>query len=225
MRGPARRGLPPGGALMGRLLLLLALAGCGGDYAFHDPDVVPPAQPPGVDPDEFGAPPDWKDCFGGLRGIYSNLPVGHPDVEPPEGAEPPDDPRGLDWWDRVAFERYDPTLDFGPHWFPVDEGLAGDPDYFAVRWLGWIRVWSNTRLEAVLGSADDAWILIDGETVVARPGVRDFAPEAVEVPVRTGQHPFEIRFAHRSGDSGFRFRVTGGDVTLCHPVYGERPSD
>lgn len=197
----------------------LLLVACGAEYAFHEPEPVPPAPPPGFVFDEFGAPPDWRDCFPGFRGIYSNLPADHPDVRPLLEELPVDDPRGLDWWDQVAFERYDPSLDFGPEWWPVDEGLAGDPAYFGVRWLGWIRVWSNTRLEMILGSSDDAWVLIDGQTVVARPGLRDFEPEVISVPVRPGQHSFEIRYAHRSGPGGFRFRVLSGDVSLCHPDY------
>lgn len=203
---------------MRALVAVAMLAGCQ-EYEIHDPPVVPPAEPPGAEQGEFGAPPDWTDCFGGFVGVYSNLTVDHPDVEPPVGDPGPSDPLAVDWWDAVAFDAYDPSLDFGANWWPVDQGLAADPSYFAVRWMAWIRAWSDTDLQVVLGSSDDVWVFIDGEPVVARPGVQAFDPSTVSIPLASGQYPLEIRYAHRAGDSAFRFRVIGGDASICYPQF------
>ena len=197
------------------------LAGCN-EYSLREPPPVPPAEPPGDDPADVGAPPDWQNCFEGFHGEYSNLSVDHPDVEPrrgdPEASEDPDD---LDWWDEPSFQRFDASLDMGTGWYPVDDGLQADPAYFAVRWRGWIRAWSGTSLQFTLGSADDAWVSIDGDVVAALPGIRDFEPQVFDVPLSAGQYPIEIRYAHRAGDSGFRFRATGGDVTICYPEWSD----
>lgn len=203
-------------------LALLLLTGCQ-EYSLHKPPVVPPAKPPGAQQGEHGAPPNWQDCPGGYLGLYSNLTVDHPDVEPDPEAPPPEDPLALDWWDTVAFERFDPYLDFGGNWWPVDEGLQADPRYFAVRWLAWIRAWDHTEVRLAFGSSDDAWVLVDGEPVVAHPGVGPFEPEVVSFPLRAGQFPLEVRYAHRAGpDSGLRVRVLSGNVSICYPSYSPK---
>ena len=114
------------------LVLLLACS----EYRVREGEDVPVAEPPGRD-DEIGDPPEWADCFEGLTGYYANLETTHPDVERIVNVS---DPTLLDWWENIVFDRFDPSLVFGPTWYPVDEGLIDDPDYFAVRWVGWLRV-------------------------------------------------------------------------------------
>ena len=192
------------------------------DYSLRDPPKVPVATPPGDPGDDGGEPPDWQDCFQGFLGEYSNLPVDHPFVEPdPLVEEGPLDLTTLDWWDEPSFHEFSPSLDFGSNWWPVDEGLAGDPAYFTVRWLAWLRAWDDTTLEFSLGSADDVWIILNDEVVLADPGVKDFEPRTVTLDLDAGQFPIEIRYAHRAGESGFRFRVLSGDVSLCYAEYDE----
>ncbi|MBX2802059.1 MAG: hypothetical protein KTR31_30540 [Myxococcales bacterium] len=200
--------------------LIAMLAGCGQDIGFFDDDPPLPAQPPG-DEDE-GNPPDWQNCFQGWRGVYSNLTIDHPHVTPRPADEPPStDPTQLDWWDREAFEKFDPTLDFGGNWWPVDEGLEGDPAYFGVYWHAWIRAWSNTTLEFSLGSSDDAWVIVDGEAIADNPGIQDFERQTYSVQLSDGQYPIEVYYAHRaSEESGFSFRVVSGDVSICYPDFG-----
>lgn len=206
------------------LALVALLAGCS-EYVVERPDPPPPAEPPGRDPDaDFGQPPDWSDCAEGWYGQYYNLTADDPAVEPDADDRAPDDPTSLDWWDpdRVAWRDFDGTLDLGANWWPVDEGLEGDPAYFAVRWTAWMRVWNGGTLSFTLGSASDGWVLLDGEVLAAQPGPHGFAPETYDVQVAAGQYPFDLRVAHRAGDeSAFRFRVLSGDVSVCYPDFSE----
>lgn len=204
------------------MLVWLALA-CN-EYVVHDAPPPPVAEPPGQEIDAQGEPPsNWADCSSGFYGLYFNLPADHPDVEPAADTPPPA-PNQVDWFttDHLAFAQYDPTLDFGQNWWPVDDGLEGDPAYFAVSWTAWIRMDDGGPLSFVIGSSDDMWVDVDDETIVDRAGVRDFEPETVtsEVSLNSGVHPIRVRFAHRSGaDNGFRFRVLGDTVTLCYPEF------
>ncbi len=202
------------------LLLLLACS----EQTVRVIDEVPVAAPPGEDADDFGSPPDWADCTSGYAGRYFNLPDSHPDVEPAEDVREADTYDELDWWDeqRLSFARFDPSLDFGSNWWPVDEGLSADPAYFTASWVAWVRVWDDGTTEFSAGSSDDLWIDINGETVIALPGVHDFASQTFSLDLRSGQYPIEIHFAHRSGDSALRFRPLDSErVTICYPDFSE----
>jgi hypothetical protein len=204
------------GTLLPVFMGLTALCACQ-EYSVFGPDreIVEVASPNGQSDDGLGDPPDWSDCMSGFVGSYTNLSSSHAALEDPSVT--PDDPREVDWWDEVDFERYDPSLDFGATWWPIDEGLEGDPEHYVVRWRGWIRAYSATDLQLVLGVVGDAWILLDQEVrhVVAAQAV--FEPETVTLSVPSGQIPIDVRYAHRGGDSGFRLRVTGGDLIWCYP--------
>ena len=39
--------------------------------------------------------------------------------------------------------------------------------------------------------------------------------------IDSGQFPLQVRYAHRSGESGFRFRVLSGDVQICYPDFSD----
>jgi len=201
------------------ILLVLACS----EYGVREPDPPAPADPPGVDPDaDFGKPPDWQDCYAGYYGQYYNLPVDHPDVEPEADTPAPGDPDALDWWDasRLSYRQFDGSLDLGSNWWPVDDGLEGDPRYFSVRWTAWIRAWSGTQVAVQLSVEGDAWVLADKEVVVALPASEDPAAQTFDFSLAGGQYPFDVRFAQRSGDlSTFRFRVIGGDVSVCYPDF------
>lgn len=198
---------------------MIALWACS-DYEVRSEEPPAPVEPAGLDPEaDVGSPPDWASCSEGWHGVYANLDLGDPMVEP-EADVPVDDPRSLDWWEDPSFRDFAGSLDLGQEWWPVDEGIGADPLYFAVRFTAWIRGWNDSSVEVLLGSQDDAWILLNDEVVVARPGIRDFEPETISFPVQAGQFPIELRYAHRAGSSsGLRFRVLGGDVSLCHPDF------
>ena len=203
-------------------MLLLSLLACT-EQTVRVINEVPVAEPPGEESDDFGSPPQWADCTEGYAGQYYNLPTTHADVEPAEDVRPADTYTDLDWWDssRLAFSRFDPSLDHGSNWWPVDEGLSGDPAYFSARWVAWIRIWEDGVVSFTAAGADDLWVDINNETVIAMPGVKAFEPETFELQMSSGQYPLEVRFAHRSGDSGMRFRPIGGeDVTICYPDFG-----
>jgi hypothetical protein len=133
------------------------------------------------------------------------------------------DPALLDWWDPdyLSFQDYDGSLDIGSNWWPVDEGLEGDPAYFSVRWTAWLRVWrDDSPVSVQLGAQDDAWILVNEAVVASLPGVHDFEPQTITLPVVSGQYPIDIRYAHRAGaESGFRFRIVEGDADICYPDF------
>lgn len=210
---------------------LLLLVACS-EFVLREAPVVPPADPPADDPDAaFGDPPDWSTCSSGWYGQYYNLPGDHPDVEPPLDADTSgeaDVPAmdELDWWadDRLAFRRYDPSLDFGANWWPVEQGIEGDPAYFSTRWTAWMRVTSGSTIEVVLGAQSVAWLEFDGEPVLevtsADAGQDSLDAQVYEVPVRSGQFPVELRFGQlEAGASGFRFRIVSGDAVLCYPDF------
>jgi hypothetical protein len=201
--------------------VVLIAAGCTPEFQVNSGPKVPPAEPPGDRVDDLGDPPDWQDCPGGWRGVYSNLSIDHPFVAPRPNDDPaPTDPGEVDWWDRPAFEKFDASLDFGQNWWPVDEGLEGDPAYFAVYWHAWVRAWSGTTMSFSLGSADDAWVFL-GETPIAEaPGIHEFVREPYSVSLDAGVYPIEVWFAHRGSPSAaFSFRVLSGDVSICYPDF------
>ena len=204
--------------LVGVMLLTVA---CTPDYSARAQDPVPPAQPPGDVADDGGDPPDWASCPGGFYGRYFNLPYDHPQVEPEEAFLPGVDPTTLDWWDDkyAAFEQFDPGLDLGANWWPVEQGGVDDPRYFSTKWTAWLRVEKKGDIEFVVGGTSDVWMLLDGEVVHAIEGSDTFEPELVTLNLNTGQMPLELRFAHRQGTSAFRFRLAGGDARICYPEF------
>ena len=194
------------------IMTLVFLLACS-EYWVREAANVPVADPPGTD-DELGDPPEWADCFEGLTGYYANLANDHPDVQTDVVVS---DPTLLDWWDEVVFDRFDPSLVFGSTWYPVDQGLADDPDFFAVRWVGWLRVWSEDEpLQVMLGAGTDAFVSIDGELVASATNV-DYEPETFDLELGKGQYPLLVWYAHRDGPGGFQMRFSSGDVTYCAP--------
>jgi hypothetical protein len=201
------------------------VAACGYEGVLRSPPPPPPAEPPGLDETGVGDPPDWQSCSQGWRGIYGNLTVHHPDVDPrPLDPLAGTDPLLLDWWDSPSFEQYNPTLDFGQNWWPVDEDLEDDPAYFAVYWHAWLRMWESGDFEFQLGSADDSWVYVNGEPIAERPGIQDFTRAEYSVNLEAGQYPIEVYFAHRqSVTDGFSFRPlsTSDTASICYPLFEE----
>ena len=201
------------------MIFVLTVLACQ-EYTIYEPPEVPPAEPPGLPEQGFGDPPNWNDCLEGWHGRYNNLTVDHPDVNPAPDAPIPTDPDALDWWDDLTYDQFEPGLDFGTNWWPVDEGLKEDPSYFAAHWVAWLRAWDDTTLEFTLGSSDDSWVILNNDIIAELPGVHGFDQQTWAVDVDSGQYPITIRYAHRQAGSGFRFRVISGDVSLCYPDFG-----
>jgi hypothetical protein len=203
---------------------LVLLVACS-DYGVEGAPPVPPAEPP-PDEDEFGDPPDWNDCLSGWHGQYVNFSVEDTLVNPPRSEEPEADPYRLDWWDDVAFEQFDPSLDFGENWWPVDEGLDADPQFFGVHWRAWIRTTSGVDVTLTLGSKDDSWVALNETVIASDPGIHPFLPTTYSAYIESGQYPIEVFYAHRKGaSSGFQFRFLTGDLQLCYADYSEQTEE
>ena len=206
--------------------LLLSLFACS-EFTVHKSPDPPVAQPPGDERDEWGEPPDWSSCTQRYDGRYTNLPGNHPDLLGADGdsgdtgaprlSPAPADPSELDWWDAtyLAFRREEATLDQGGDWWPVDEGLEGDPQGWAGRWLAWLRIESGGSHRFVLGASTDAWLLVDGEVLARIDSAPRFEPATVELSLEAGQRRLELRTAQRGGESGLSFRPIGEDLAIC----------
>lgn len=213
-------------------LVAAGLVACGNEGAIFQPDPPPPAEPPGTVIDAQGEPPnDWVNCGSGHFALYFNLAENEPfvgDVEGDTGSTLPGvdpiDPAAVPFWfdDHLAFSKYDVSLEFGPNWWPVDEGLANDPRYFATQWTSWLRVFNdNQNVQIVLAAETDVFITIGENTQIVRSDVR-YAPEIIDLPLDTGVYPVTIRYAQRKGqDGGFRFRVVNPaeQARICWPDF------
>ena len=202
--------------------LFFLLLGCS-EYQVYEPPVLPPAEPPGVPPASVGAPPDWTDCDLGYAGHYINLSPADMGVAPPDSG-PGDElvQDTLNWWDtnRPQIADYDPSLDKGSNWWPLDEGVEGDPAYFAAWWVVWIKAHNATEATFTLGAATDAWVYLDNKLVGSQSGKTELRADTFAVSLRAGQYPIVIYAAQRGGpESALRFRWLTGDVVLCYPDF------
>lgn len=194
--------------------------GCGQEVGIGGREKPPVAQPPGDDGDDLGSPPDWQDCLEGWRGQYSNLTADNRFVTPGPKIEVPTTVEGLNLWNDPEYEQYDPSLDMGQNFWPMDEGLEGDPAYFAVYWHAWVRAWSNTTLSFLLGSSDDSFVYVNGAPIAQNPGIHGFERVRYDIALEAGQYPIEVWFAHRgSADAAMSFRHIEGDVSFCYPEF------
>jgi len=206
-----------------RALIAVALLGLGCSDSLLVSEPPPVASPPEQIEDGTGNPPDFNACSTSYFAQYFNLSGGHPDVgeEPDPDAAPVVDP---DWWDveRLAFQRTDPTLTFGESWWPVDEGLAGDPAAFAVRWNAWLLADGDVEWAFALGARDDAEVFVDGASVAVVEAGDGYEPAEHRADVEGGRHTLEIRFAHRFGDADgmfFRSLTAEEDLQVCPPEF------
>lgn len=147
----------------------------------------------------------------GYLGHYYNLPANHSDMEGPiTGIVTGDSPFNHDWYDEqyYSFTRLDPNLTFGNDFFPVNEGMPGDPLYFAVHWETTIEVQVTGNYSFEIGSDDDSWVYVDDQMVCDLGGTHALAISAHTVNLTVGQHELDIYFAERrSVQSGFYFSL------------------
>ncbi|HET56904.1 MAG TPA: fibro-slime domain-containing protein [Deltaproteobacteria bacterium] len=166
----------------------------------------------------------------GLMGYYYNLDTSHPDVETDitglktgmvesslTGPTPTLTAYGatlvnqFDWWDNSysAFSRVDSDEDlknnFASSWFPVNEGLPGDPLHFAVHWTGQFYVAADQNYNYTMGSDDDSWLFIDDQLVLDLGGIHAVTYTNYSLFLTEGWHDIDIFFAERhTSQSGFQ---------------------
>lgn len=179
----------------------------------------------------------------GLLGTYYNLPSTHPDMERwVTGFDPGyvesmltgDAPtlttygatRVLqwDWWDPSykVFSRIDSDADlqsnFASSWFPVNTGLPGDPQDFAVHWDGTFYVDADKSYTYSMGSDDDSWLFIDNQLVLDLGGVHGMTYGSYTIDLTEGFHDIDIFFAERKVvQSGFQLNFFS-DLVPENPV-------
>lgn len=194
------------------------------DYALETPAKLPTIEEDtSVPPTETASeqvdtgPVPLEDCEDGYWADYFNLPADHPDVEVDWVAIEDDVPANHDWWDPqyFAFRQTDPGLDFGDQWWPVNEGLPGDPQYFAVHWQATLNVEVDVVVAFELGSDDDGWAFIDGEVVANLAGIHGVEQTQFLLPLYAGRHQLDLYMAERhTYNSGFWFRWLSEDVSI-----------
>jgi fibro-slime domain-containing protein len=169
------------------------------------PDTAPPADP-------------YSGCDDGFFADYYNLPADHPDVEGEStGVRTGDSPYNHDWYDSKywVWRTNDKNLNFGDGWFPVDQGLPGDPFYFAVHWHATLDVSADGSYPFSMGSDDDSWAFVDGVMVADLGGIHGLEATSFPVDVTKGQHTLDLFMAERhTSDSGFWFIWDAPEVTI-----------
>ncbi len=203
-------------------MLLACLLACS-DYELGVPSATV-SEPPEEDTpplharaDDSADEPDLADCDAGYYADYFNLPADHPEVELDEGDRTGDVPANHDWWDPAyfAFRQVDPGLEFGEEWWPVNTGLPGDPQYFAVHWVATLDVVEDVVVAFELGSDDDGWAYIDGTIAGALPGVHAVEATTFVTALTAGRHQLDLYMAERhTSGSGFWFRWNSDAVGI-----------
>jgi fibro-slime domain-containing protein len=168
-------------------------------------------------------------AYADLMGTYYNLSDQHPDMETALGWQfgmvagtlTGDMPtltafgatrvNQWDWWapQYQVFQRVDSDADirnnFTSSWFPVNTGLSGDPQHFAVHWEGMFYVDADKSYNYNMGSDDDSWLFIDNNLVLDLGGIHAMTYNNYTVNLTQGWHNIDIFFAERHVvQSGFQ---------------------
>jgi fibro-slime domain-containing protein len=174
------------------------------------PDVDDPDGGGGGTDDPDDIPEDFDDCVDGYYADYFNLPADHHEVEQQvDGVLAGDSPSNHDWFNPEywVFRTVDPNLEFGTGWWPVDTGLEGDPQYFAVYWLAYLQVDADESVAFEMASDDDSWAYIDGVQIGDLGGIHGLAITDFSVDLTAGKHVLQLFMAERhTVDSGFWFK-------------------
>jgi fibro-slime domain-containing protein len=172
------------------------------DYAPCNPDVVCA---------------DGKiDYKGAFIGDFYNLPCDHKDMETAvTGVVKGKLPTDYDWYDDKYYsfrlERDSLVISYSENYFPVDEGLCGDPFYFAVHWFTTAVPSQPGTYRFEMGSDDDSWLFIDDKLVIDLGGIHAIERESADVYLDQNPHRIDIYFAERHVvQSGLEFEMVKG---------------
>lgn len=104
----------------------------------------------------------------------------------------------FDWFRLpVSFQRVDPSIDWSYSWFPLDEGLCGDPYHFSVHWEALIWASEGGDYDFHIGSDDDSWLFIDGILRFDLGGIHGYEMRSGSVHLTKGPHALDLFFAER----------------------------
>ena len=153
---------------------------------------------------------------------YNHVPDGVEFENSITGFVPGDDPfNHPDWWNpaKLSFTRVDSSLDFGNNFWPVDEGLSGDPQHFTVHWQALLTA-AEGNYDYRLKSDDDSWMYINGVLVEDIGGVHGAATHTGSAHLNAGINTFDLYFAERhtfQSELSFRWLEPGIEVNSPIP--------
>lgn len=154
----------------------------------------------------------------GFFGQYYNLAIDDPGM--PKGQKiTPADGRDRHWYSAAnfSFDRIDANLNFGNKFFPLNEGKAGDPFYFAVHWRAAVYIPEDGTYSFAMTSDDDSWLFINNQLVIDLSNVHAARTGKGSIKLKAGLYETSIFYAERV-QSGAVFAFNSDQKLLFTPL-------